>query len=87
MLAGAVVFAAVISLSLHWRLSSVADRQAEVERIIKPDPETMTTTYVDNTGTTRTVTTTRNPGETIQSWADRHAQDIVEMMDQYPPAE
>lgn len=45
----------------------------------------MTTTYVDNTGTTRTVQTTRNPDESIADWAARHAEDIVAMMEQYPP--
>lgn len=87
MLTVGVLVAAALLLSLHWRVSAVAERQAEVEQTLKPKVRTMTTTYVDSTGVTRSVTTTRNANETIREWADRHADDVVAMMEQYPPAE
>ena len=86
LLTGAVIFSAVLLMSLHWRLSRVSDRVTDTERIVKPGPRTMTTTYVDDGGTTRTVTTTRISTETVDEWIERHGAAVKEKMEQYPPA-
>jgi hypothetical protein len=48
--------------------------------------QSVTTSWVDNTGTPRSVTTTRNPAtETPAAFRDRHIAAVTEAMNQYPP--
>jgi hypothetical protein len=72
---------------LHVRLTHVAYRLDAAGAVTTP-PEirTVTTTYIDNIGETRTVTTSRNPGEGIQDWVSRHSDAVLAKMAEFPPA-
>ena len=74
-------------LSLHWRADDLEGRVDAAEKRTRPEVGTMTTSYVDTTGQTRTVITSRKPGEDEAAFRQRHFDAVTAMQEQYPPQE
>lgn len=68
-----------------YSISGIIDEPVQIDNRI--NMQTKTTKWCDKQGVEHSISTTREPNETIQSWCARHDEAVEAMQQTYPPKE